>query len=38
MDHLCFRLHSEGMGISEIVKTTMMPEEFVKAGIASFIK
>jgi catechol 2,3-dioxygenase-like lactoylglutathione lyase family enzyme len=38
MEHLCYRLHSEGMGVSEIVKTTMMPEEFVKAGIASFIK
>jgi predicted enzyme related to lactoylglutathione lyase len=37
MEHLCYRLHKEGMVIADIVKTTMMPECFVKAAIDSFL-
>jgi catechol 2,3-dioxygenase-like lactoylglutathione lyase family enzyme len=37
MEHLCYRLHKESLSIADIVKTTMMPEEFVKSAIDGFL-
>jgi predicted enzyme related to lactoylglutathione lyase len=36
MEHLCYRLHTEGIDIAEIEKITMMTEEFVKTAIDSY--
>jgi hypothetical protein len=33
MEHLCYRLYTEGKTIAEIEKITMMPREFVKLAI-----
>lgn len=33
MEHLCYRLNNEGMLLADIVKTTMMPEDFVKDAV-----
>ncbi len=37
MEYLCFRLHREGLSETEIAKVTLMPESFVKSGIASHL-
>ena len=37
MEHLCYRLHTEGLEVADIVKITMMPEEFVKGAIDNYL-
>jgi len=37
MEHLCFRLHNEGLSIEEITTISMMPESFVQTGIQKYI-
>jgi catechol 2,3-dioxygenase-like lactoylglutathione lyase family enzyme len=37
IEHLCYRLHKEGLAIADIVKTTMMTDEFVKGAIDRFL-
>jgi len=36
MEYLCFRLYNEGLSTNEIMKISMMPEAFVKAGIEKY--
>jgi len=37
MEHLCYRLHTEGKDIAEIEKITLMPNEFVKRAIENYL-
>jgi catechol 2,3-dioxygenase-like lactoylglutathione lyase family enzyme len=36
MEHLCHRLHLEGLTIKQIVQTSLMPEAFVREAIDAF--
>jgi catechol 2,3-dioxygenase-like lactoylglutathione lyase family enzyme len=38
MEHLCYRLHKEGLPVNEIAGITYLPEEFVSKSIKSFGK
>ena len=37
MESVCFRLHQDGLSEPEIAKVTLMPESFVKSGIAKYL-
>jgi len=36
MEHVCARLHNEGLSLLEIAKVSLMPEGFIRAAIESY--